>query len=170
MLVLSQWLTVNLCWLTPSIPAHVNLIKLAYPLHMFIYSLTFSVWSWRWGNPSPGHPSFHKDCRDSPVLSPASPMKAAGHNAGTAGLFNKRRSQKGVPVVHLWPDVVQQARTNPTLRNGPSVVSTCSFDHKIISHNINSHTLLASYCRAPCIIHHASSTHSLSKKVLLQQQ
>lgn len=82
------------------------------------------------------------------------------HDAGTAGLFNKTRSQNRVPVMPLWPGVVQQTGTNPTLRTyGLSALFTCSFHHKIVSHNSNSHTLLASY-HTSCVQH----TDCLSKK------
>ena len=76
------------------------------------------------------------------------------HSAGTAGLFNKTRSQNRVPVTPLWPDVVQHTGTNPFLRNyGLSALFfTCSFHHKIISPNSNSHTSLASY-HTSCVQH-----------------
>jgi len=77
-----------------------------------------------------------------------------GHDAG---VLNTRRSQNEVLVTHLWPAVTQQARTNPTLRNALSAVSTCSSAHKTVSHNTNSHTL-------PDRCHTSSSTQVLSQK------
>lgn len=68
----------------------------------------------------------------------------------------------------LCPDVVQHTGTNPTLRNyGLSALFTCSFCDKMISHNNNSHTLLAGYhtsC-ASCVHH----TGCLRKKSFPQQ-
>lgn len=59
--------------------------------------------------------------------------------------------------MHLWPAVTQQARTNPALRYALSAVSTCSSDHKTVSHNTNSHTL-------PDQRRTSSSTQVLSQK------
>lgn len=124
-----------------------TLTKLAHPLPMIICISAFSRWFLRQGNAFPGlltHqqskevvPAFHQPLLPRPL--------AQRHSQGsTAGLFDRTRSQSRDPVMPLWADVVQQSRTKPALRNNVlTALFTCSFFHKIGSHNSNSPTLLA---------------------------
>lgn len=125
-----------------------TLMKLAYPLPTIICISAFLRWSFETGKCLPTGlltrqqskdivPSFHQPLLPRPLA------QRHSHSAGTAGLFDKTRSQRRAPVMPLWADV-QRSRTKPALRNdGLSALFTCSFFHKIVSHNSNSPTLLA---------------------------
>lgn len=164
MLVLSQWLTAETLLTNSLHPSTCQFNKIS----LSSCTCSFTTWLFQGGHgdgeipPQVTPPSTRTVEISLSYLQPLSQRLLVMMLAPQGYLT--REDPKRVPVVHLWPDVVQQGRKNPTLRNSPSVVATCSFDHKIISHNISSHTLLASYHHTPCIIHHASSTHSLSKE------
>lgn len=116
--------------------------------------------------PSYSTPHWHGCRENAPSFHQPLPLRcwawSHSHDAGTAGLFNKTGSQNRVLATPLWPDVVQQTGTNPTLRNyNLSALFTRSFHHKIVSHNSNSHNLLANY-HTSCVQH----TGCLSKKPL----
>lgn len=148
MLLLPWWLT-RIPSPTLSIPAHTNSNKLVYPLPMIICISAFLRWLFETGKCLPTGLLTHQQSKDivpsfhQPLL-PRPLAQRHSHGAGTAGLFDKTRSQSRAPVMPLWADDVQQSRTKPALRNyGLSALFTCSFFHKIVSHNSNSPTLLA---------------------------
>lgn len=126
-------------WLS-STPAHTN--SAHDHLHFSFFKVVFETGKCLpWAPHSPakqgGVPSFHQPLLPRPLTQ--------RHNQGsTAGLFDRTRSQSRALVMPLWADVVQQSRTKPALRNNVlSALFTCSFFHKIGSHNSNSPTLLA---------------------------